>query len=99
MVVLPTPCQFISVVMDEQRQQAPLFKDLRLDYFGWEKCSPGYFWPSHITGFYLIHGVVAGKGILQHNGKTYSLEAGQAFLLTHHDTDCFYRADNQDPWQ
>lgn len=94
--MLPTPCNF--TVLREHSDCPELFQEVRLAYFGWQQCDPGYTWTTDIEGFYLIHGVVAGRGTLRLNGATHVVRPGQAFLLTEQD-EATYWADNRDPWQ
>lgn len=71
--------------------------DLNVYRCGFEKCSPGYFWGPGVRDHYIIHIVSSGKGIYTVNGETYSLEAGQGFLICPGQI-VYYKADNDSPW-
>ena len=43
---------------------------------GHEYCEPGHTWGPGVRDHYLIHLVVAGKGVYQVNGASFALEEG-----------------------
>ena len=47
---------------------------------GHEYCQPGHTWGPGVRDHYLIHLVVAGKGVYQVNGAAYNLQEGDLFL-------------------
>ena len=47
---------------------------------GHEYCQPGHTWGPGVRDHYLIHLVVAGKGVYQVNGASHTLQEGDLFL-------------------
>ena len=47
---------------------------------GREQCQPGHTWGPGVRDHYLIHLVVAGKGVYQVNGASHTLQEGDLFL-------------------
>jgi len=60
-------------------------------------CDPNYGTKPQKRNYTLIHSVVSGKGTFCTGGNTYSVEAGEAFLILPGEI-CSYRADSKDPW-
>lgn len=77
--------------------QDDLYVDLNLYQFGWEKCSPLHHYGPAVRNHFLFHYVVSGKGRLELNNETYTVEAGQGFLLCPQQISSYY-ADYDDPW-
>lgn len=68
-------------------------------YFcGHEQCQPGHAFGPAVRPHYLIHVVLSGKGIFKQQEQTYSLEAGDAFLIKPMEST-YYEADQSDPWE
>ncbi len=65
---------------------------------GCQKCDPGYQWGPGVRDHYLIHYIIAGKGVYQTGGRTHALAAGDCFLV-YPDTEVLYCADPSDPWE
>lgn len=65
---------------------------------GFQSCTPGYQWGPGIRDHYLIHYIISGGGTYQVNGSTYSLTAGDAFLV-YPNAEIIYRADDETPWE
>lgn len=65
---------------------------------GFQKCSPGYGWGPGVRDHYLLHYVVSGRGYFETGGRTFVLEAGQAFLARP-DIPIYYYADEEQPWE
>ena len=65
---------------------------------GAEGCGPEHVWGPGQRDFCLLHLVKRGKGFFEQNGITYSVAAGQAFLIFPDET-VSYRADREDPWE
>ena len=65
---------------------------------GAEKCLPLHQWGPGVRNHYLIHYVVAGKGVYITGERTYHLHAGDAFLALP-NTEITYYADENDPWE
>lgn len=68
-----------------------------LNYCGFEACHPGYAFGPHSRTSYLLHIVFSGKGKYYVEGKVYSIESGQIFLIYPGITTT-YQADTEDPW-
>ena len=77
--------------------QDDLFVDLNLYQFGWEKCDSLHHYGPAIRNHFLFHYVISGKGRLELNYETYTIEAGQGFLLCPQQISSYY-ADHDDPW-
>ena len=65
---------------------------------GFQKCEPRYQWGPGVRDHYLIHYIVSGKGIYAVKGQTYTLEAGDIFLVYPFQEMTYY-ADSEDPWE
>lgn len=66
--------------------------------FGQQNCTPGHSYGPHIRKHYLIHYVSAGTGTFECPRGTYTVTAGNAFLIRPGEI-CKYTADCQNPWQ
>lgn len=64
---------------------------------GYQKCQPGHCTGRGKRGFYLVHYVVAGKGVFYINDREYHLSAGDMFFIFPNDI-VSYKADIDDPW-
>ena len=73
------------------------FFDLNPLIIGEEECAPGHQYGPAVRNYTLLHFVVKGKGYFQRNGITYSLCAGQAFVIRPEELTTYY-ADLEDPW-
>ena len=65
---------------------------------GFQRCEPLYQWGPGIRDHYLIHHVVAGKGYYTVGGQTFTLSAGDTFLV-YPLTEITYHADQNEPWE
>lgn len=65
---------------------------------GHEYCQPSHTWGPGVRDHYLIHLVVAGKGIYQLNNVSYPLQEGDLFLAKPNQL-ITYAADETDPWE
>ena len=65
---------------------------------GHEYCKPGHTWGPGVRDHYLIHLVVAGRGVYQVNGSSYTLQEGDLFLAKPNQL-ITYAADETDPWE
>lgn len=72
--------------------------DLELCFAGISQCAPMHSYGPAVRPNYLIHIVLNGKGIFRPGASSYTLEAGQGFLIEP-DQVTFYQADNDDPWE
>ena len=63
-----------------------------------EICPPGHYWGWGIRTHYIVHYVVSGKGYLHHEGRDFTVEEGQIFVVFPR-TLIKYEADERDPWR
>jgi AraC-like DNA-binding protein len=71
--------------------------DLRVYHCGMEKCLPCHTYGPSQRDHFLIHFVRSGRGVFRNGDHTFSLTAGQAFLICPGRL-AFYQADRDDPW-
>ena len=62
-----------------------------------ENCQPRHFYGPAVRPHYLLHVILRGRGIYQHEGITYALSQGDAFLIPPMEIT-YYQADETDPW-
>lgn len=88
------------VTLAKQSYKQSYTDNVELSIFncGHEYCQPGHTWGPGIRDHYLIHLVVAGKGVYQVNGSSFSLEEGDLFLAKPNQL-ITYAADEADPWE
>ena len=67
-------------------------------FAGHQACEPSHDHGPSKRDHYIIHFVVKGKGTLQIHNKTYTVEAGQGFLIHPYDVT-YYKADKDNPWE
>ncbi|MDO5135762.1 MAG: AraC family transcriptional regulator [Eubacteriales bacterium] len=79
----------------ENLQRQPV--DLYLKYCGRENCVPSHRFGPNRRKSHVLHLVLAGKGILELDGRRYCLKPGNAFWLQPGVT-AWYQADDKDPW-
>ena len=65
---------------------------------GFQKCDPLYQWGPGIRDHYLIHYIISGKGYYKIKNTTFTLQAGDSFLV-YPNTEVLYFADETDPWE
>lgn len=65
---------------------------------GVQQCAPGYTWGPGLRDHFLIHHVISGKGVFTASGATYSVGAGDTFLIYPSEM-VSYTADRQEPWE
>ncbi len=65
---------------------------------GYQRCEPGHSWGPGIRDHFLIHHIVKGCGILESRGRTFSIHAGDSFLI-YPGQEVHYYADMGDPWE
>ena len=72
--------------------------DLSIFNCGLERCASGHTWGPGIRDHYLIHLVVAGKGVFRLGDEEFALQTGDLFLIKPSQL-CQYQADKTDPWE
>lgn len=77
-----------------QRKQ---ISDLSLYSAGYEACLPEHHYGPVYRSYQLIHFILSGKGVLEIDGRTFALGAGDAFLIPAGKI-AYYAADRDDPW-
>lgn len=85
------PDNYTEVIEDKQ------FNDLNPIMFGHDKCTPNQYMNAPIREYYLVHYVISGKGRLRLKDTWYTVSPQQIFIVPM-DTDNFYQADADDPW-
>lgn len=65
---------------------------------GYQKCESGYQVGPIVRNRFLIHHVVSGKGSYTVDGKTYSVNTGDTFII-YPGAVASYCADRQNPWE
>ncbi|MDD6037255.1 MAG: AraC family transcriptional regulator [bacterium] len=65
---------------------------------GYQKCDSLHQWGPGIRDHFLIHYIISGRGFYETNGKKYSLESGDTFLVYPNQIVTYY-ADQNDPWE
>lgn len=73
------------------------FKELFLCYCGYAKCEPLHSFGPAVRPNYIIHYILEGKGVYSIGETSFSLCAGQGFLIPP-DIQTFYAADREHPW-
>lgn len=71
--------------------------DLMVSTCGLERCKPAHSYGPAVRSSWMIHYIQSGKGIYQCRGKTFSLQAGDFFLMIPGER-IYYEADKDDPW-
>lgn len=64
---------------------------------GYENCEPGHSYGPLLRNGYMVHYILAGKGIYRTRGKEFHLHEGDAFLICPEDV-IYYEADRDVPW-
>ena len=65
---------------------------------GREVCSPGHRYGPAMRGYYLLHMITSGHGTFRRGGQTWTVRAGQAFMIFPDDV-AVYEADRVSPWE
>lgn len=91
-------CGGIKMRDEDFFQKSDMFSDIYYVTKGWEECAPNHFFGPTIREYYLIHIIVAGKGIFKSENEKFNLKAGQFFVIFP-DEQTFYQADSEDPWE
>lgn len=80
------------------KTQKSMSKAIAVYYCGYEKCASGHSFGPAVRTQYLLHYVISGKGVYTVGGLTYSVTAGQAFLIKPSELT-YYQADEEAPWE
>jgi len=83
------------VTFQPKFNSAPL--DLNVYYAGHQTCRPKHIWGPAFRDHYLLHMVLKGQGRFETDFHTWTLTAGQAFLIRP-QVRARYETDNEDPW-
>lgn len=65
---------------------------------GFQKCEPSYGWGPGVRDHFLIHHVLSGQGTYRVGETSFSLKAGDTFLV-YPNTEVYYEADRDNPWE
>lgn len=71
--------------------------EVGLAFSGSQSCLPNYSYGPAVRDHYILHYIIEGKGTLKINEETYSLEAGDLFIIPKNKST-FYQADEHEPW-
>ena len=71
--------------------------DMEAILFGREDCAPSHAYGPTLRPYHLFHFVTKGHGILQIDGNTFELGAGDAFLIPAEQMS-YYEASTSEPW-
>ncbi len=71
--------------------------DLFVTTCGVQNCARGHSYGPGMRSEYILHFICEGTGLYKVNGETYKLKKGDFFLICP-DTEVFYEADKQYPW-
>lgn len=66
-------------------------------FCGMQNCTPSYSFGPAVRDCYILHFCTEGKGTFFANEKSYSVKAGEGFLICPQELT-FYQADRQNPW-
>ena len=66
--------------------------------YGYHECPPGHTFGPAVREHYLLHFIFSGSGYLKKEGGTYSLAAGDIFVIRPDEITTYY-ASQQDPWR
>ncbi len=62
------------------------------------KPANSHSWGPGVRDIYALHYIISGKGYFESNHTTYSLKAGESFLI-YPQVEVFYYPDPDDPWE
>lgn len=71
--------------------------DMNFYHCGEQKCKGGHSYGPAVRDHFLIHYIVSGRGFYRCGKNTYTLTAGNGFLICP-DYLTYYEADETDPW-
>ena len=70
------------------------YKDLNPVSYGYQKCKSSYAYGPALRMYWIIHYVVSGCGIFKINNKTYTVKAGEMFVIPPL-VETYYEADKK----
>ena len=73
------------------------WKDINPMECGQERCAPGHSFGPGVREYYLLHYVLSGVGRFTVSGTTYTLHAGDIFVIRPFER-IYYEADAEAPW-
>ncbi|QGQ98103.1 AraC family transcriptional regulator [Paenibacillus psychroresistens] len=97
MIGIDTPVTLRQLVQYNPERPYREANDLYVSYWGKEDCNPGHAVGPGIREFYKVHFIHKGKGIVRIGKETFSLRAGQAFMI-YPQVITYYEADAEEPW-
>ena len=71
--------------------------ELSVCEYGWHECEKNHSYGPSKRDFYLLHMITQGEGIFEFKNKTYSLSAGDMFLITPNEY-AYYKSSGSNPW-
>jgi len=66
--------------------------------FGYEDCCPSHTYGPAVRGHWLLHYVKSGCGMFYREGKAYSVQPGEIFVIPP-NVETVYAADRENPWR
>lgn len=72
--------------------------NVSLVQIGYEPCPPEHFYGPCKRGFYVLHIIERGSGLLKVRGNEYELKAGDLFLIEPSEV-IYYQANPEDPYE
>lgn len=88
---------FVSYPKCLEKEKAPAFADINPLFVGYERCEKGHAFGPAIRSYYLIHFVSEGTGTLFADGRTWTVNSGEMFVI-YPDEATSYAADLRHPW-
>ena len=73
------------------------YQGLNPIHFGHQKCEPFYSYGPLARTWYVIHFVVSGCGTFRTEGREYTVNSGEMFVIRPFD-ETYYQADGKNPW-
>lgn len=74
------------------------FYDINPVQFGYENCEPSHRYGPAVRTHWLLHYITKGSGKFVREGKTYSLHAGDIFVIPPY-LETYYEASAKTPWE